>query len=96
MIAIITGDIINSRDVPPSLWQPKLKAYFSTITSNSNHWEIYRGDSFQIEVSPEHALKVALCIKSLIKSNNIIDARMAIGVGEKDFDGKKITESFGY
>lgn len=94
MVAVITGDIINSRKVSSEIWLPRLKEYF-TSTVDSDKWEVYRGDSFQLEVSVEKALEVALCIKALIKSNNKIDVRMAIGIGEKDFKGNKITESYG-
>ena len=95
MIAVITGDIINSRKVNSEIWLPRLKEYFSKIISDPEKREIYRGDSFQIEVSLESALEIALCIKALIKSSNKIDVRMSIGIGEKTFKGKKITESYG-
>lgn len=95
MVAVITGDIINSRKVSSEIWLPKLKEYFTSNIGDFDKWEIYRGDSFQLEVSVEKALEVALCIKALIKSNNKIDVRMAIGIGAKDFKGKKITESYG-
>lgn len=95
MVAVITGDIINSRKVSSESWLPKLKEYFASSIVDSDKWEVYRGDSFQLEVDVEKALEVALCIKALIKSNNKIDVRMAIGIGEKDFKGKKITESYG-
>lgn len=95
MVAVITGDIINSRKVNSEVWLPKLKEYFSKIIVDTEKWEIYRGDSFQIEVDIENALEIALCIKALIKSNNQIDVRMSLGIGEKNFKGKKITESYG-
>jgi hypothetical protein len=95
MIAVITGDIINSRRVNSEVWLPKLKEYFSKIISDSEKWEIYGGDSFQIEINIEDALLVALCIKALIKSNSLIDVRLAIGLGDKNFKGKKVTESYG-
>lgn len=95
MIAVITGDIINSRRVNSEIWLPRLKEYLTKIIPDNEKWEIYRGDSFQVEVVPEQALEVALCIKALIKSNSKIDARMAIGIGDKNFKGKKITESYG-
>src|SRR5690606_27441975 len=95
MVAVITGDIINSRKVSSESWLPKLKEYFASSIADSDNWEIYRGDSFQLEVGVEEALEIALCIKALIKSNNKIDVRMSIGIGEKDFKGKKITESYG-
>lgn len=95
MIAIITGDIINSRKVNSEIWLPKLKEYFSKIILDSDKWEIYRGDSFQIEVDIEKAMETTIAIKALIKSNNKIDVRMSIGLGEKSFNGTKITESNG-
>ena len=95
MIAIITGDIINSRKVNSEIWLPKLKEYFSQIILDTYKWEIYRGDSFQIEVELEKALETAITIKALIKSNTTIDVRMSIGLGQKNFQGKKITESNG-
>lgn len=95
MVAVITGDIINSRTVNPDIWLPALKGYFAEISSSEAQWEIYRGDSFQLEVSIEKALEIALTIKALIKSNNKIDVRISIGIGEKEFNGEKITESNG-
>lgn len=95
MIAVITGDIINSRNVNSEVWLPGLKEYFSKIILDSRKREIYRGDSFQIEVDPKNALEIAVCIKALIKSNSKIDVRMSIGIGEKNFKGEKITESNG-
>ncbi|AOW10025.1 SatD family protein [Flavobacterium gilvum] len=95
MVAVITGDIINSRNVNSEIWLPKLKEYFSEITLTTKKWEIYRGDSFQIEVTPENALEIAIGIKALIKSNSKLDVRMSIGIGEKSFEGEKITESNG-
>lgn len=95
MIAVITGDIIGSKRVEPEVWQQRLKNYFAKITKDVEKWEIYRGDSFQLEVPLEKALEIALSIKSLIKSNSLIDVRMSIGIGDKTFKGKKVTESSG-
>lgn len=95
MIAVITGDIINSRKLNPEIWQLMLKEFFVKITDDPEKWNIYRGDSFQIETKVEDALRVALSIKSLVKSNSIIDVRMSIGIGEKKYKAKKITESYG-
>lgn len=95
MVAVITGDIIGSKKVKPEIWQQRLKDYFSKVTKDVAKWAIYRGDSFQIEIPVEQALEVALCIKSLIKSSSLIDVRMSIGIGDKSFKGKKVTESSG-
>jgi hypothetical protein len=95
MIAVITGDIINSRLVNSEFWLPRLKEYLSKTIPDAEKWEIYRGDSFQAEVDVDKALQIALCIKALVKANGKIDVRMSIGIGEKDFKGKKVTESYG-
>ena len=59
-------------------------------------WEIYRGDSFQVEVKdPIEAFHTAIRIKATIKTIQKLDVRMAIGIGTKNFVGQKITESNG-
>ena len=95
MIAIITGDIINSRDVKTQQWMPLLKSVLNKYGKEPKNWEIYRGDSFQIEVKPEYALDIAILIKSTIKQFKLLDVRIAIGIGEKTYQSKKITESNG-
>ena len=95
MIAVITGDIINSQKVSPELWMPELKNTLSKLGKEPENWEIYRGDSFQLETSPHKALKAAILIKSAIKQFKNLDVRMAIGVGEKTYHAAKITESSG-
>ncbi|WP_298997528.1 transcriptional regulator [Flagellimonas sp. S174] len=94
-IAIITGDIINSRKETPKVWLPHLKEALNTFGKEPEQWEIYRGDSFQLQVSPEQALEAAIYIKATLKQNKGIDVRMAIGIGEKDYESEKITESNG-
>lgn len=95
MIAVITGDIVHSRKLSSEIWISQLKEFLRKSLKSEQYWEIYRGDSFQIEVEVERALQLALSIKALIKSNTTIDVRMAIGIGEKNFQGSKITESNG-
>jgi len=95
MTSIITGDIINSRKVPPKLWMDGLKTYFSTIGSTPQTWEIYRGDAFQLEVAnPEEALHTALRIKAYLKTLQL-DARMSVGFGDKSYAAARISESNG-
>lgn len=95
MVAIITGDIINSRNVDIQKWMPELKSVLNKYGSEPKTWEIYRGDSFQIEILPIDALKVAILIKSTIKQFKSLDVRLAIGIGEKTYESEKITESNG-
>ncbi|SFW25073.1 transcriptional regulator [Cellulophaga fucicola] len=95
MIAVITGDIINSRAEDVSLWMPVLKEELQKIGERPKDWEIYRGDSFQIKTTPALALKTALELKAVIKEFKTLDVRMAIGIGEESYLADKITESNG-
>lgn len=95
MIAIITGDIINSKDYPDSKWLGILKGYLSNIGKSPMDWEIYRGDEFQIKVKSKDALKTAIHIKALIKTIKDLDVRLGIGLGTETFHGVSVSESNG-
>lgn len=96
MIAVITGDIISSRKTPAGSWMKALKSQLNHFGKSPKKWEIYRGDEFQMEVDqPEKALIRAFQLKACIKSFKDLDVRMAIGLGEKDFEGTKVSESNG-
>jgi hypothetical protein len=96
MISVITGDIINSRRVATRLWQTVLKEELGKLGTSPETWEIYRGDSFQLEIAdPAAALINAIKIKAAIKSKGKIDIRMSIGLGEKTHDAAAVTESNG-
>lgn len=106
MIAVITGDIINSRALTDQLrWLQPLKALLSEWGGTPACWEIYRGDSFQLEIKdPFRAYEAAMRIKAVIKAvqpeegdkrTSPIDVRMSIGIGEKDYTADRISESNG-
>src|SRR6478672_1501489 len=95
MKAIITGDLINSRKVDPSIWMGDLKNALNKYGKEPKDWEIYRGDSFQIKTDPDFALDLALIIKANIKQCKKLDVRIAIGIGEIKYNSKKISESNG-
>lgn len=95
MIAIITGDIINSRKVDAKQWLPALKRVLLQYGKEPSDWQIYRGDSFQLKIKPIDAILAGLLIKSSIKQFNKLDVRIAIGIGEISYEAKKITESNG-
>jgi len=95
MTSIITGDIIKSRKLKTSEWMEGFKTFLSQFGKNPTDWEIYRGDEFQLEVkNPEEAFITAILIKTYLKSVKL-DARMSIGIGEKNYDATKISESNG-
>jgi hypothetical protein len=96
LVGVITGDIINSRNVPPRKWLPVLKRTLARQGRSPAAWEIYRGDSFQLEVkNPSDALLTAIRVKANLKRIKGLDVRMAIGIGGKEFTASKITQSNG-
>ncbi|APQ15853.1 SatD family protein [Maribacter hydrothermalis] len=95
MIAIITGDIINSEKHPSSIWIDLLKQYFNTFGASPMNWEIYRGDEFQLKVTKKNALFTAIRIKAMLKSIKGLDVRMGVGIGLETYIGKGVTESNG-
>ncbi|WP_312992083.1 SatD family protein [Chryseobacterium flavum] len=95
MIAVITGDIINSQHADTEVWITKLKNLLENWGSTPQTWEIYRGDEFQFKCNIDDVFWYFLAIKSIIKSQENLDVRMAIGIGEESFSSKKITESNG-
>lgn len=106
MIAVIKGDIIASRKLTDQeKWLVPLKELLATWGKTPQNWELVWGDFFQIEVvNPEEALQKIFEIKALIKrieplderkKKGIIDVRMALGIGDKTYAGKSISESNG-
>lgn len=96
LTSVITGDIIQSRLTHQSAWLAKLKKVLSLEGKSPRNWEIYRGDSFQVEVKdPQQAFLTAIRIKAAIKTVKNLDVRMAIGVGDKKFSSTRVVESDG-
>lgn len=97
MTSVITGDIIKSRtQVNPEVWINALKEALSTLCPDKAYWEIYRGDSFQIEIRDTYfSFTAALYLKACIKSIHGLDVRLAIGIGNKAYEGDNVTESNG-
>lgn len=95
--SVITGDIIRSRaQANPEVWINALKNALSTLENDMKFWEIYRGDSFQIEIRDIYkSFEAAVYIKSCIKMIKGLDVRLAIGIGNKIYQGKDVTESNG-
>lgn len=96
IISVITGDIIQSRATANRLWLPKLKKALLAIGSSPRTWQVFRGDSFQVEIKdPADAFLIAIRIKATIKTIRNLDVRMAIGIGDKRYASSKLTESDG-
>jgi hypothetical protein len=95
MEAVLTGDIIHSRNAKPALWIKELKRVLQNYGDEPKAWEIYRGDSFQLLNKPANALETAVIIKATIKKIENLDVRIAIGIGEVTYKAAKITQSNG-
>ncbi len=96
MISVITGDIIKSKHVQPNIWLTQLKDALTFLEPDKTLWEIYRGDSFQIELkNPQDSFLKAIYIKACITMIKGLDVRMAIGIGTKTYSGATVTESNG-
>ena len=95
MVAIITGDIVNSKLVEAEKWISTLKSTLNQYGQTPKFWEIYRGDSFQLRVPVEKAIMTTLHIKSTIKQFDNLDVRAGLGIGDVEYNSKRITESNG-
>ncbi len=95
MIAILTGDIINSKKGETEKWLAPLKETLAHYGKENTSWEVYRGDSFQLSLPVEQALSAAIHIKLTIKTTDLYDVRIGIGIGNENYKALKVTESNG-
>lgn len=96
MITVLTGDIINSTNSKTETWLKRLKNCLAKLQPDNTLWSVFRGDSFQIELDdPIKAFEAALYIKACIKLIDDLDVRIAVGLGEKGYEGNMVNESNG-
>jgi len=95
MIAVLTGDVVNSKSENAELWLEALKSTLELYGKTPKDWEIYRGDSFQLGVSNEKAILASIHLKSAIKQFEDLDVRIGIGLGKQNYESNQITESNG-
>lgn len=95
MLAVLTGDVINSQKGDAAFWMHLLKRSLQLFGKEPSDWEIYRGDSFQMLLPAKEALHAALIIKAGLKQIPKLDVRIAIGIGTVNYMTAKITESSG-
>ena len=95
--SVITGDIIKSRGQKQSdRWLNTLKSCLSTLGTDGIDWEIYRGDSFQIEIKDlSTSFEACIYIKACLKTIKDLDVRLAIGIGNKSYNANTVSESNG-
>lgn len=91
MIVVLTGDVVESRSVNPNIWMPELEAALSHF---SKKYDIYRGDSFQAEVSLNDAFISVFYVKAAMRSVKL-DVRVGIGIGHKEVDNIRVKNTFG-
>ena len=103
--AVLTGDIVKSRDLSSEhskALQERLKSaamdfqkvFPGTVVGKLG---ITRGDGWQVAMQkPEYALRLALFIRAVVKSEFKTDTRVSIGVGTVDrLEMDNIVESTG-
>jgi predicted XRE-type DNA-binding protein len=95
MEAVITADVINSREASPDIWLSLLKDTLQNVGAEYRTWEVYRGDSIQLITSPINALKLGILLKAVTKQVPNLDIRMAIGIGEITYRAEKVSSSNG-
>ena len=95
MIAVLTGDIVNSKKVDSAKWLPIFKAQLHAFGQTPMQWEVFRGDSFQLTTTPQQALYAAFMLKASIKQFKDLDVRIAIGLGSQNYSAQHVTESNG-
>src|SRR5690606_401565 len=96
MIGVITGDIVNSKRTSPNMWMNILKEALSKLGNSPKNWDIFRGDSFQVEISNiSEVFWTSVYLKACMKTIKGLDVRMSIGIGHKTTDADKISEANG-
>lgn len=91
MIAVISGDIIKSRSADPKVWMPALE---EALGLYAKKFDVFRGDSFQAELSLADVLTAVFYLKAAMIALHL-DVRIGIGIGTKDHDAPHIKNSFG-
>lgn len=98
IVGVITGDIINSREMNSKEWSMVLRNLKSILIELEKEYEgkaeIFRGDSFQMVIDAKYALTAALLLKFFIKSLQF-DARIALGIGKIKAPATQIVTSMG-
>lgn len=101
IVSVITGDIIDSKNIPIQSYDLMLYTLEQTVQLLSEQLPIkydrYRGDSFQIVcLQAEDAIKAAIVIQLALKTSNLeISARQSIGIGKIDSLRNDVRTSIG-
>jgi hypothetical protein len=84
LVGVITGDLINSSGLNADQ-KNNLQVGLSNFLENNRDVllpiQFYRGDSFQLMVTKEKAVMIAVIIEAIILSNTGTWARISVGIG---------------
>lgn len=104
MIAVLTGDIVNSTKLSESEYQlvtQSINGCCEVLKQKFNaKWELYRGDGFQVSVAtPEKSMLCAILLKTglrkIFSDGTPIDMTLSIGLGNQTVHSEKLGTSFG-
>ncbi|MFD2598872.1 hypothetical protein ACFSQ3_07890 [Sphingobacterium corticis] len=90
--AILTGDIVGSREVDSVVWG---KALRRVLEQYATRFDIYRGDSFQAELPVASAVECCMVLMAELLAAGNIGVRVGVGVGTVDRMEKHVQESTG-
>lgn len=102
-VAIITGDLIKSQSNSPDEYRHLVRTLEIGIKEVNQRvsikYELFRGDSFQLEVSEySRVVEVAILLRLFLKSKHAKgewDARLGIGIGSNTISTHSIGTSTG-
>ena len=87
MIGVISGDIIKSQTIPKQQYDAmlyELEQSLRCVSGESTLWNIYRGDSFQLQINdPEYLFKHSVLIYLYLKASGY-EVRQSMAIGEID------------
>lgn len=104
MIAVLTGDIVNSTKLNEAEYQlvtERINDCCELLKQKFNaKWELYRGDGFQVSVPhPEKAMLCAMllktCLRQMFSEGSPVDMTLSIGFGNQTVHSEKLGTSFG-
>jgi hypothetical protein len=73
-----------------------MRSGLKALGNEGKNWDIFRGDSFQAEIkNPKDVFWKAVYLKAALRSHKGLDARMAIGIGEKEDMTNMVSEDTG-
>ncbi|TKB04325.1 hypothetical protein E5672_05865 [Alteromonas portus] len=100
-VGVLTGDISGSQsysDGEISNILAALKQYLTNYaTRYDGHFDIYRGDAFQLAVEqPQYSMHIALGLRLALKAHSLnVDVKISVAVGEAYFRPKEVKTGTG-